>query len=303
MNKFQQVAFFLFLFNIQYVLTQDVMPRVGIKFQIGTHIKRVGAMYHLVYKQRSSYLIHSGGLYYNIKNLGPPIKGLELKMNLGYIYNWGSYFSQSEYLFSDESSFFRKENSIGFVSSYYFNKTGTNQWLGKFLIKSKNTGFVFENDLFGPKGYQDKYRTAAVAFIYTHGRYEYKLKTMLWTGKSIEGEWIKDSEYPAVHGYKNLKKAKYGKYSHGILSLGMDYSFDYYQVVGLDIGIDAEQVRHALQNRFMHDIILQEKIIRYKNPHYPMLQNDGNPYLFQEDTKVKRASFYFQSGLNRSLFY
>jgi len=35
----------------------------------------------------------------------------------------------------------------------------------------------------------------------------------------------------------------------------------------------------------------------------PMLQPNGNPYLFQPDQRIRPVKWYFQTGMNDFMFY
>jgi len=136
----------------------------------------------------------------------------------------------------------------------------------------------------------------------------YSLKTILWTGDSFDRNAVKvtGSNYPARFGYKNLKDARWGRNSVGILCLQaeriVDLSTD--NTVKIMAGIDAEQIRHVFQNKFMHDeYFFPSSWIKYKNMHYPMLQEDGSPFLFEDGQKVRKPRIFISGATNDNLFY
>ncbi len=49
--------------------------------------------------------------------------------------------------------------------------------------------------------------------------------------------------------------------------------------------------------------VFPKKWNKSENPHYPMLKDDGTPYLFRKGEKVKKTKFYFQLGMNQPIFY
>jgi hypothetical protein len=61
------------------------------------------------------------------------------------------------------------------------------------------------------------------------------------------------------------------------------------------IGIDSERIRHAFQNRLMHDLIFLPKRFPRKTPHYPMLDQDGCPTF--DKTAVRKSKLYLQGGV------
>jgi hypothetical protein len=278
--------------------------KAGVSFQIGTHIQRIGFMYQLYYYAGSVQLSHGSLVHFNRKNLGPAKRGLELQSNIGIQTFWGNPSDESRYLFNEFSLMGNKSYATGYVFKLFVDQVETSQTTGALFLHANKFGFVFENDLLGgPKGYQDKFRTGALAVSYQVDRFLVSLQTTHWTGKSIEGIRHKDPGYPSKYGYKDLTHAKYGKLSHGILAARADYYWKHGQVVRMESGVDAEQIRHLFQNKLVHDFLVPAKLVKHKNPHYPMLQSDGSPYLFKKGQHVRPAKFYFQAGLNQMMFY
>ena len=74
---------------------------------------------------------------------------------------------------------------------------------------------------------------------------------------------------------------------------------DYYQTYQANIGVDSERIRHAIQNRFTHDLLIGHGI----NAHVPMLNDEGGQYLFKEGQKIKPIEFYLNGFMNSGLFY
>jgi hypothetical protein len=276
----------------------------GLSFQIGAHIQRIGFMYQMYYFTGSVQLSHGSLVHFNRKNLGPIKRGFEFQSNIGLQAFWGAGSTADRYLFNEYSLLAGKPYAAGYVFKIFLDQVETSQTTGGLFLHANNFGMVFENDLFGgPRGYQDKYRTGALALSYQADRFQACIQTTLWTGKSIEGRRHKDPDYPSKYGYKDLTMAKYGKLSHGILAARIDYYWKDGQVARLESGIDAEQIRHAFQNKLVHDFLVPEALFKNKNPHYPMLQPDGSPYLFREGQPIRPARFYFQAGLNQTMFY
>jgi len=70
------------------------------------------------------------------------------------------------------------------------------------------------------------------------------------------------------------------------------------------MGVDSEHIRYAIQDIFIHDMyFIPKKWNKAKNPHYPMLDTTGQPYLFKPGQKVKPTSFYFEFSGNTGIFY
>ena len=118
------------------------------------------------------------------------------------------------------------------------------------------------------------------------------------------GKKIKDNNYPFSHLYKSDVDGNYTQNSHGLLSLQVQYVTDYFQQLQGNIGMDAERVRHVVQNRLIHDMIFLPKNWRKKtNAHIPMLDDEGNQYLFKENQNTKKPTLYFNAFSNSGLFY
>ena len=65
------------------------------------------------------------------------------------------------------------------------------------------------------------------------------------------------------------------------------------------IGVDAEQIRHAVQNRYMHDELFLPKKWRDKNNHhFPMIDTKVQQYLYKPEQKVRKTKIYFNTFLN-----
>ncbi len=139
---------------------------------------------------------------------------------------------------------------------------------------------------------------------YKHGNIKYGINSLLWTGNSNNIKTHYDENYPAHYGYRDLSKSKYGKFSNGILSFQVQYTSEYAQLINFELGIDSEYVRHMLQNKFMHDMNwIPKKWNGAQNPHYPMLDTNGMPYLYREGQKVKKSKLYLDMSINKNLFY
>jgi hypothetical protein len=131
------------------------------------------------------------------------------------------------------------------------------------------------------------------------------LNNTLWTGNGNDKnvKTIRESDF-ARFGYKDLSEARHGQYAHGLLSAQWDQAFSYGQTARLNVGGDAEQIRNVFQNKIMHDMYLwPAKWNSAKNPHVPMLDSEGKPYLYKEGQQVRKAKFYFNLGLNECGYY
>jgi hypothetical protein len=125
---------------------------------------------------------------------------------------------------------------------------------------------------------------------------------VLWTGEGAQK--IDDLHYPSRHGYRKMKPTAIGNFSHGILQISFERPIKHNQTGQVKIGIDAEQLRHFVQNKLMHDmIVLPKKWSNKNNAHLPMIDLLGNEYLFLQGQKIKKAKALFQMENNGLLFY
>ena len=101
-----------------------------------------------------------------------------------------------------------------------------------------------------------------------------------------------------------MRQAPHGAYSHGILSAQVQYAWYGFQILGAEVGIDSEKVRHAVQNRFIHDMnFMPDKWVTTENPHVPMRDAKGGQYLFREGQTIEPAEPFVEVSMNPSLFY
>jgi hypothetical protein len=278
--------------------------KFGISLQFGTHIQRLGLMYQFYYFNSFVQISQGTSFHYNWKSLGPRKRGLEMQALLGLQFYWGEKSDRKKYLLNEYSLMAADKFSGGIMWRYYLDQVESSQSTGGLHFNLQQFGIIFENDLFGgTDGFQDKFRTGAMGITYQVDSLQLILQTTHWTGKAFDGPKVYDSLYPGKYGYRDLSNVKYGKYSHGILSLGINYFWKYNQTFRFESGIDAEQVRHALQNKLIHDFPLLPHQGKYENMHYPMLQPDGTPYTFREGQSIRKPRFYLQAGANPFMFY
>jgi hypothetical protein len=96
----------------------------------------------------------------------------------------------------------------------------------------------------------------------------------------------------------------YTNKAHGLLSAQVKYHAGYSQIAQLNAGIDAEQVRNAVQNKLIHNMrFLPEHATRTKTCHLPMLDEKGNLFLYAENQSVRRPRVYLNLFSNPNLFY
>ncbi|MGB0881809.1 MAG: polymorphic toxin type 23 domain-containing protein [Vicingaceae bacterium] len=296
------VAFFCFKISTkaQQYKEGKIGVNVGVIFSIGTHINRFGGVINAYYKQDNFQINPELRFYYNAKNLGPNKPSLETVLSLGAIYSYGNSDSLNNDFYTPVSNQTKYQNSFGYAYRFYFNTIETSQRTGLISIEVGNFNLVAENDLFAqPK--LDRFRTGAFLLNYQKDNYQFGLNSTLFTGQM--GERVTDENYPFNHVYENRKGGKYANISHGLLSAQFKYVDEFHQTYQSNAGIDAERVRHVVQNRLIHDILVMPKLTKNINAHLPMLDDKGEQYLFKEDQKVEPMQLYINGYLNPSVFY
>ena len=286
--------------NAQQYQEGKVGVNVGIVFAIGTHIDRFGGVINAYYKTNNFQVNPELRVYFNAKNLGPDKPSIETVLSLGAIYSYGSLDTSNNDFYSPVANQTQHQNSFGYAYRFYFNNIETRQRTGLISIEVNNFNLVAENDLFAePK--LDRFRTGAFLIKYQKDNFQFAVNTTLFTGQM--GNRITDESYPFNHTYENTEGGKYTEFSNGLLSAQFNYVDEFYQNYQANIGIDYERVRHAIQNRLIHDILVMPKLTKNINAHIPMLDNKGEQYLFREGQKVKPMQFYMNGFMNPSLFY
>lgn len=147
-------------------------------------------------------------------------------------------------------------HNIMFQYEYYIDSLQTSQALGAVAYYYSQPTWLFgviaENDSLAFMR-QDRFRTNAVEILtlfQTNGHtWGLALGNKIWTGTTEGGERRGHRGSAA-----DLSNAYGGEYSHGIL-----YAAGYYDSFKLSIGIDAEEIRQAVQNGF-HFFVNQSAI-------------------------------------------
>ncbi|MCB0401395.1 MAG: hypothetical protein KDD41_04880 [Flavobacteriales bacterium] len=273
---------------------------LGLVAAIGSHFDRFGVNVSTFYVTDRIQINPTFRLYFNARNLGPEKQYVEAVASLGIVYAFGDQDTTDNLFYSPVSNQTHRKNSIGYSYNYYLNNIDMSQFTGTIAFQFGEFSLIAENDLFAqPK--LDRFRTGAFLLHYQKDHFQYALNTTLFTGQM--GERITDKNYPYNHIYENTHGGKYTQYSHGLLSGQVKYAGPYQQVYQGNLGIDSEWVRHAVQNRLIHDILTFPKITGNTNAHIPMILKDGSQYLFKEDQKVKPPRFFWNAYSNAALFY
>lgn len=280
---------------------EDFGLNFGVNIQFGTHVNRLGLMYQVYYFNEHVSLSQGSYIHWNLKSLGPKGSHPEAKFQFGIQGQWIEN-DLPKYLLNEFSNMSPYLNSMGYSFYIYLDKKKMSQTTGAIHGTFSNIVFALDNDALGLNQIDDKYRTGGFFVGLLMDSLQLGLQSTLWTGKSSSGVKVDDDTYPSRFGYQDVTKAEYGLLSHGVLAFRGTYKGPYNQIARAEAGIDAEEVRHFLQNKIIHDGF-SKRIVKSESPHYPMLQPDGSLFLFNPGQKKRSPKPYFQLGLNQSAFY
>ena len=270
----------------------------GVTVNIGNKVNNIGifvsAYVHYDYVQFNPGV----RVRYNFKNLGIPGRYWEFDCYGGLLFAFGKHNETKNLFINSVSNQTKRPYSIAYSYNIYCDGIGTSQKTGTIALQFDKISLIMENDLFGDN--KDRFRTAATTVQYHSQETVIGLSIILWTGEA--GERITGSDYPARKGY--FSQGRYGQYSHGILCLQARQYLDYGQNIQLAAGIDAEQVRNVFQNKIFHDmVLLPPNFVKNQSHHMPMLDTNGNLYLYQSGQKIRKPAPYVNAGLNTGNFY
>ena len=272
--------------------------QVGLSTQFGTHVNQLGLKiqgYRIV-----EFIQFNAGGRINLtgKDLGNRQNFITSRLNAGAVILGGKRNALPTFILDGVNHQTNYQYGVGYNYLWYIDNAGTSQNSGAMGFHIDQWSVIVENDFYGGQG-RDRFRTSHAHISYHEEYINLSFHTHLWTGETGGARRKKDDEYP--NEYKNLSNNPYGKTSHGILYVSADVLMARGNSIGLDLGIDHERVRHILQNKMMHDKKFVPASIRKTNPHYPMLNLEGEPIL--NGTKPPSIDLFLQFGLNRGYSY
>lgn len=294
------------LAQAQENLNEGVGGTVGISCSLGSHQNSIGIVLKAYYFYEQVQFNFQTRWRYNITTYGPPrlLSGAEVQTNYGLMFGWGKQTDTPTHTFLlPFGNQMGCLNALGYVFNVYQDRIKTSQTSGTIAFQANKFWLVTENDALGDIAV-DKFRTGGVWVAYQVQNTLFALNTRLWTGDSGRTPVIDKANYPAQYGYRNMAHATYGRFSHGMLTMQVWQALSYGQMVGIETGLDAEQIRHFLQNKLMHDLYFVPKQWNpSKNPHVPMIDANGLPYTYQPNQRIKPSQGVLHLTLNPSIFY
>jgi len=304
-RKYFLVIFFLAeLHSIsfaQFYRSNNFGVSIGAIIAVGNRFQRIGLNINSYYFYDFVQVNAGIRVYRNLKNLGPRKEYTESVLSAGLVLAYGGkqqYFNSFVNEYSNQT---KRKFSIAYSYNAYFNKVKTKQQTGIVALQFDKISIIAENDILA-KPFFDRFRTGAFLIQYQYRNiFQAAINCTMWTGQM--GRQVMDNEN-FKRGYMDTTGGVYANISHGLLSTQLKYNLGYGQNAQLNLGIDAEQVRNFVQNKLIHDLIfIPRKWFKQINSHIPMLDRDGNQYLFKSSQEVKRPHFYWNTFSNSSAFY
>ncbi|MDX1652794.1 MAG: polymorphic toxin type 23 domain-containing protein [Brumimicrobium sp.] len=286
--------------NSQLLQEDEYGIQVGLSANFGTHINQVGIKIQGYYRYEFVQLNAGNYFLINSKNLADRRNFIENRINIGTVLLAGRRESIPSFILDGLNHQSAYDYGLAYNYLIYLDNAGSGQVSGGFGFHIKQISILIENDLFSGTG-RDRFRTSYTQINYHDELMNLSFNTQLWTGETW-GTELKTSDtirYPV--GYKDLRNTLYGRKSHGIVSVGIDYYLFYGNYLSALIGLDSERIRNGLQNKLMHNKPFVPKTWRKPNVSYPMLSEEGYPV---DDFDLARKNiFYLQFGLNRPMTY
>lgn len=277
--------------------------KTGFSFQFGSHQDRVGVNISSAIGQSYANITAQYQLLYTLKDFGFSKKSFQhiigIKLSSAFQEGNTAYRPVAESPFSNHSLY-----QFHYFYRYYLNNWNTSQATGEIGISMGHFFLLHENDLLAAKSV-DKYRTAAMRMGYQDSSQSVAASFIFWTGNKDHPKTKRfNSSDFSRYGYFDLSETPYGKYSHGILAIDYLRQLPFANQIRLSAGYDHEKIRNSIQNRFMHDLpIWPRKWNTAKSRHVPMVDEEGNSYLYQEDQELRTGKFYWGVFCNSSDFY
>jgi len=283
---------------------------VTLTANLGSHLQRSGVRFRTNVEHSNWQAFSSIKFQWNKKGFGPINNSIESIISLGGSFTHGDLNPTDDSYAYLPFTLFREAKqkySYGYSFDYFIDRHKTSQGTGSVLIKLDDFYLIGTNDILGNLSGRDQYRTGSFAIAYTHDQVVVYSKVLMWTGQTRCAKMKRVKQpvsFRSKYGYKDNSECNYSHLSHGILSIGGVYRVNSHWMPMLEIGRDDERIRNTVQNRLIHDMpFIPAKWNGAQNLHIPMIDSDGELYLFKEGQKVKPSKWFLQMGLNDGISY
>jgi hypothetical protein len=288
---------FIFLVSCCFSQSNDNIKlgfQAGIVLDFGSHENEIGFEFNAYGLYKFTQLNTGTRFSFVLNSFGGRRNFFENRSNVGLILLGGKRQVYPDNYFAGLVHNSNYNNALGYNYIWYIDNSGTSQRSGAFGLTINKTSIFFENDVFGGQ-VKDRFRTGHLQFSYRTDLVRYSMGMNMWTGETSGSPRMKPTEH-CPNGFKNLTNLPFGKTSHGVFYFGAQYQLPLNQTVHWRIGMDSEEIRHLFQNRLTHDLIFLPKRFPRNTPHYPRLDENGNPTFTKNDRR--KDCFYLQIGTN-----
>lgn len=281
----------------------NALLRLGVNMAFGTHVCRLGVNLQFTYLFNAFQSNSELRAYYNFKNLGPKGGHPELVLSQGLIAGFGPVNDYPNPFVCSVSNQTNLRYAVAYAYNAYFSARKTSQQTGCIALYAGSFGLLTENDILARPSL-DRFRTAAFLLQYQHkDLFQAGLNCTMWTGQFKRKKESTDPHF--YHGcYMDTVRSVYSSLSNGVLSAQIKFQPLYYNTLQLNAGIDAEQVRNVMQNKLIHDMpFIPRKWSKARNCHIPMLDQNGNAFVYEPSQQVRKAKLFLNAYSNANVFY
>jgi len=265
-----------------------------ITLKVGQPINQVGVQTNLFYSLNFAQIATGFKSTVFFSGLGPKCVYFENRAHVSVHAAWGKMHSVNPLFVHPLLQQIGKRNSLGYAYFWYWDTRKTSQQSGAWSLQLNRAFVYFENDLFAGQG-RDRFRSGVLQMAYLDSLQMASINIKIWTGET-RGARVTEQSLSNLRSYKDLSASLYGKYSNGIASLSYSRSIDQF-VLGTEIGIDDERIRHFFQNKLTHDFPYFYKKNASRNRHVPMLDEFGYPYLYPSTQNLRKSRIVLQTGV------
>ncbi len=294
----KKILIILFLFGLNVLsYGQAVNSHFGLYAAWGSHFQRLGFYWQEAMVMNHLQINPSFATYYNFKSIGPSGRYWEARVCCGLVYGFGKTSSYVNSIIDPVSNQTSYSKSIGYGYYFWLNDIGTSQVTGSVAFQYNHIKLILDDDILAAPA-TDRFRTGGLAVQYQDSSRQFGIENINWTGAA--GPPIRGTAYPSRQGYRDMRNVFGGNCSNGIAEVYLVQLLKYNQSIKICAGVDAEQVRHWVQNKVAHDVYFLPKQFSNKhNPHFPMLQPDGSMYLFRPNEKIRKPKPVYSFFLNQ----
>lgn len=292
----------LILFLSPFILSAQVNwgAQVGLSASVGSHHSAIGLFGRCYVNYKFIQFNYSSDIQYNTHSYAQRKNMVEFRNALGTILLAGKEERDRSFVLDALQHNTSKNLGLGYSFLHYWDNKSSSQFSGGFGLHVSNFAILLENDVFAGQA-KDRFRTGHARIVYSDSACQFALGVNLWTGETANTTWRKVCSPKMPNGYRMLEEQAYGGTSHGILYLEGRLNGPFDQQPGIRIGIDSEEIRHQIQNRWFHDLVFMPKKFERSTPHYPRVDENGCAVFDRQYRRKDRL--FVQLGLNDYEFH